>query len=133
MKITKFFYYLLVFALLTALSISCKDKIEITGIRLEKTELLLRMGGTAPLTANVLPYSVSDKMKWTSNNENVATVENNNTEGAVSRTVVTAKSAGTAIITVSTKDGQHSKTCTVTVVINNEKINIKQTNYCPIK
>jgi len=116
MKRTKFFYCLLVSALLTALSISCKEPVAITGVKLDKTELLLPIKGTATLTANVLPYSATDKMTWTTNNDNVVAVENKNTEGSVSRSVLTAKSAGTAIITVSTKDGKQSTTCTVTVV-----------------
>jgi formylglycine-generating enzyme required for sulfatase activity len=102
--------------LLAAINISCNDKITITDIKLDKDELLLPIGGTSILTANLLPYSASTKINWTTNNNNVATVEGDDQTSSVSKGTIMAKSAGTAIITVATKDGKHTVICTVTVV-----------------
>jgi len=115
-SISKFFYYLLVTAFITITGISCNNESSVTGIKLDKEELLLPTGGTATLTASLLPYSATDKMKWSTGNSNVATVESKDGVAAISKGVVTATSVGTAVITVATKDGKHSATCTVTVI-----------------
>jgi formylglycine-generating enzyme required for sulfatase activity len=107
----------LVSVLLIALSISCNDKVAITGIKLNQEELILSVDGTATLKANLIPYSASAKMIWSSGNNNVATVESNDKNAAVSSEgLVTAKAAGTAVISVKTKDGKHIAECTVTVI-----------------
>ena len=81
--------------------------VSVTGVSLDKTELSLTVGGTETLTATVAPDNATDKtVTWTSSNPSVATVENG---------VVTAVSAGTATITVTTDDGGKNATCTVTV------------------
>ena len=116
MKRKNFIYCLLVTALLVATATSCKEKETITDIKLDKEELILAIGNTATLSASLLPLSASDKMSWSSSDNNVATVKSNSGEVTVSQATVTAKSAGTAIITVATKDGKHKATCTVTVI-----------------
>ena len=64
---------------------------------------------TAQLIATVNPGYVANKnVVWTSSNTAVATVDANG--------LVTAKSAGTAIITVTTADGGKTATCTINVV-----------------
>ena len=81
--------------------------VSVTGVSLDKTELSLTVGGTETLTATVVPANATNKaVTWTSSNPSVATVENG---------VVTAVSAGTATITVTTEDGAKTATCTVTV------------------
>ena len=78
-----------------------------TGVTLSQTELSLAKGATATLTATVLPTDATNqKVRWSSNNTSVATVENG---------TVTAVSAGNATITVTTEDGNHTATCSVTV------------------
>jgi len=90
-----------------AIIITCTKDVQVTGITLNKDKITLTVGATEILTATVLPNDATDKsVKWTSNNEAVATVENG---------VVTAKGAGSAIITVTTNDGNYTATCTVTV------------------
>ena len=81
-------------------------KIGVTSVTLDKTDLTLDANGTAKLTANVKPDDATTKtVTWKSDNEGVATVDN---EGNV-----TAKAAGTATITA-TADGK-SASCKVTV------------------
>ena len=63
---------------------------------------------TGQLTATVTPPNADNKsVDWTSNKESVATVDKNG--------LVTAVGEGEAIITVTTKDGKKTATCTVTV------------------
>ena len=79
----------------------------VTGVTLDQTELALYTGGSATLSATVTPENATNKsLTWSSDNQNVATVENGE---------VTAKAAGTATITVTTDDGKKTATCTVTV------------------
>ena len=75
-----------------------------TTIALEKTELTLEAGDTYQLTAVIEPSD--KKVVWTSDREDVATVDSSGKIGAVA--------SGTAIITATTEDGKKA-TCTVTV------------------
>ena len=83
-----------------------KRYIPVTDIILNYTELNLEVGQKVTLSATVLPDDADNKvLSWTSSNVKVATIS--------SRRQVTAKAAGTAIITAETAD--HSVTCVVTV------------------
>ena len=85
--------------------------IPVTGVTLNKTSLGLTVGGSERLTATVTPNDATDKsVTWASSNTAVATVDANGT--------VTAVSAGTATITVTTADGAKTAACTVTVRTN---------------
>lgn len=80
---------------------------EVTSVTLNKYTLNLEVGKTGKLSATVLPATATDKsVTWSSNNEAVATVIANGT--------VTARKAGTAVITARTANGK-SASCTVTV------------------
>ncbi len=64
------------------------------------------------MTATITPDNADDKrIRWSSNNTNVATV----TSSVNGEATVTAIASGTAVITVTTMDGAHTDTCTVTV------------------
>ena len=82
--------------------------VSVSGISLDKTELSMIEGDTQALTATVSPSNATNQsVTWTSNNESVATISYSG--------VVTAKSPGTATITVKTNDGGKTATCDVTV------------------
>lgn len=69
---------------------------------------------TKQLTAVVYPTNAANKnVTWTSNNNDVATVDDTG--------LVTAKAVGTATITATTEDGGHTDTCVVTVTNNATK------------
>ena len=80
---------------------------EPTSVTLNKSALTLEAGKTGKLSATVLPASATDKsVSWSSSREDVASVSTNGT--------VTAKKAGTAVITATAVNGK-SASCTVTV------------------
>lgn len=82
--------------------------IHVSGISLNKTSLNMTIGGTQQLSATIAPSNAENKaVTWSSNNESVAQVSSNGK--------ITAKSKGTAIITVKSADGGYSATCEVTV------------------
>ena len=78
----------------------------ITGIKLNK-ELSMKVGTTDTLTPVFTPANATEQtVTWTSSDKTIATVTNGK---------VTAVGVGTATITVLTKDGGYTDTCTVTV------------------
>lgn len=78
-----------------------------TGVTLDKTSASVKQGKTITLTATVEPAdAVNKNVTWSSNNASVATVSNG---------VVTGVATGNAKITVTTEDGSHTASCTVTV------------------
>ena len=93
-------------------SASCKvtvngqTTVPVASVELNQTTLELIAGKEATLTATVKPDDATNKtVTWSSNNETVATVDNNGK--------VTAKAAGEAIITA--KVGDKQATCNVKV------------------
>lgn len=85
--------------------------VPVAGVTLNKNTLkLIGAGSSETLTAAVVPENASDKeVIWSSDNESVATVDENGK--------VTAVSGGTAVITVTTRDGDHKASCTVSVTV----------------
>ena len=91
------------------ITVNKKDtNITITEVRLNKSTETLKEGDTTTLTATVLPENTTDSksVSWRSSNSEVATVDANGT--------VTAKRAGTAVITATSTNGKTAG-CTVTV------------------
>ena len=82
--------------------------VPVSSVTLDKSSVKMTTGGTATLTATVLPANATDKsVTWTSSDANTVTVSN----GAL-----TARKAGTATITVtSAADPTKKAQCTVTV------------------
>lgn len=79
----------------------------VTGVSLDKTNATVYVGRNTTLTATIAPADATDKtISWSSNNESVATVDDG---------VVTGVAAGTATITATTKDGNYTASCVVTV------------------
>lgn len=84
-------------------------KQQVADISLNKTELSLYIGREEKLTATVNPDNANDPtLTWSSNNSEVATVDQNGNVKAISR--------GEAVITATANDGSgKTATCTVTV------------------
>ena len=104
----------IIVALLLIATAACKkDENPVKEIKLDKTTLNLHIGATANLTVTLSPLnSTSKSVNWSSDNSAVATVsKHTETEG-----LITAKALGCAIITVTSKDGKHSATCSVNVI-----------------
>ena len=85
-----------------------KKQIPVTEVRLSESTVGIVEGSTYKLTATVLPENTTDSknVSWSSSNSEVATVDANGT--------VTAKRAGTAVITATSTNGKTAG-CTVTV------------------
>ncbi len=84
------------------------DKIEVSGISLNKSELVLNVDKTEPLKATISPSNaLNKKISWTSSDTAVATVDKNGK--------VTAVKKGKATISATTADGKKTATCIMTV------------------
>jgi len=86
-----------------------------TGITLNKTTTALKVGDSEKLTATITPSNANNKkVRWSSSNSNVATVE-----GAG---LITAVGKGTVTITATLdQDPTKKVTCTITVTGNEER------------
>jgi transglutaminase/protease-like cytokinesis protein 3 len=81
--------------------------IPVTGVTLNKSSVSMIVGDTETLITTIAPYNATNKtVTWSTSNEAIANVSNG---------TVTAVTEGTAIITVTTADGNKTKTCSVTV------------------
>ncbi|NLN86922.1 MAG: Ig-like domain-containing protein, partial [Syntrophomonadaceae bacterium] len=82
--------------------------VAVTGVDISQGDQTLDIGDTVQLTAVVTPANATNpNVSWSSSNEAVATVSGTG--------LVTAVSAGTATITVTTQDGNFTDSTTVTV------------------
>ena len=82
------------------------EVVAVTGVKLDQTTLTLDAGDSAQLTATVQPTNATNKsVTWSANNSNVS----------VSGGKVTAKTAGSSVVTVTTADGGYTAQCNVTV------------------
>jgi hypothetical protein len=90
---------------------ACKKPIVVDTVSLDKTELMMFKNDTITLTVTILPDNAEDKsVKWSSSNATVAAVDQNG--------VVVALAGGTAVIMVTTNDGNKSASCNITVPID---------------
>jgi len=83
-------------------------EIPVTRVSLNKTDIALRPGSAAYLTAYIEPDNASIKnVVWSSSDDSVVSVSNNGT--------VIAKKEGSAVITVTTENRHMTASCSVTV------------------
>ncbi|MDL2314940.1 Ig-like domain-containing protein [Bacteroidales bacterium OttesenSCG-928-C19] len=81
--------------------------VSVSSISLNKTETTLLIGENETLTYTITPFDATNQnVIWSSDNTDIVSVDNG---------IVTAISQGTAIITVTTEDGNKTSSCTVTV------------------
>ena len=84
------------------------ETISVTGVTLDRSKLVLLVGGTATIAATVLPIDATNKnVAWKSGDTGIASVNNG---------VVTAVAEGTCTLTAVTADGSKKATCEVQVV-----------------
>lgn len=89
-------------------TVTVTKKIDVTGVKLNKTAIKLNNGSSYQLDATVSPSNASEMtVTWSSNNTKVATVS--------SKGLVKAVGNGSATITVKTRDGGFTAKCTVNV------------------
>jgi hypothetical protein len=88
---------------------SSTTKVSVKSVSVMPESMTLISGGaTGTIQVTVTPSNATNKsVTWSSSDTSVATVANG---------VVTSAAAGTATITVTTKDGGYKATCTVTVL-----------------
>lgn len=83
--------------------------IPVTKISLNKTEVDMRAGDVERLTAVIQPEAATNRrITWSSSSDNIVTVQSNGT--------LIANTTGSAVITAKTVDGNHTATCTVSVL-----------------
>lgn len=83
------------------------SNVPVTNVTLNESNIKLTKGQTETLTVTIQPENASNKeVNWTSSDEGVATVDNGK---------IAAVAPGTAIIKVTTVDGDKTATCEVTV------------------
>ena len=84
--------------------------IHVNNVTLNKTSLNIEVGQTDKLEATINPENASNKnVTYSSSNPEIVTVGQDGT--------ITGISAGTATITVTTEDGNHTATCNVAVEV----------------
>ncbi len=84
------------------------ETVAVTGVLMSHTSCTINVGETLQLTATIEPANATNKnVTWTSNNTNVATIENG---------LITAVAEGTAVVSVTTEDGGFQAGCFVTVI-----------------
>jgi uncharacterized protein YjdB len=95
--------------------------VPVTGVSLEHNKIIIK-GGSVTLDYTVIPADATNKaVTWKSSNNAVAAVDAGGT--------VTAKSSGSADITVTTVDGSKTDTCAVTVVVPVSGVSLSQTTF----
>ncbi len=99
-----------------------EKEIKVTSVSLNFTNKSIVKNSTFKLTATVKPDNATNKnVTWSSSNDAVATVD---ADG-----LVTSKSVGETIITVTTEDGNHTATCAITVVEQEVKVTSVSLNF----
>lgn len=106
-------------------TINSSSVVNVQGVSVTpSTATLTAVGETLTLTPQITPSNASNKsVTYSSSNESVATVSDTG--------VVTAVANGTAIITVTTVDGNKTATCTVTVNIPNTTVSVTGVSVSP--
>lgn len=82
-------------------------QVDVENVELDHITLAVNVSEEKDLTATVIPVDATNKkVTWKSDRTDIATVTDGKVKGIA---------AGTAVITVTTEDGEHEATCTVTV------------------
>lgn len=108
-------------------SVTVKIPVEIEKITIEtEKETLTKIGESTELKVKIEPENADpQKLTWKSSDEKVAIVDENGK--------VTAAANGTATITVTTEDGKHTASVTITVNIPDEPVISNTTGFGRLK
>ena len=102
------------------LSVKVKED-NVTGVRLSDTELEMKVGERATITATVEgPAAINRNVKYSTDNTSVVKVDANGN--------ITALAQGTANVIVTTVEGGYTAKCTVTVVLGLPPLSFDFTN-----
>ncbi len=97
-------------------TVTVTGTIHVEGVSLSKSSIELIEGGTASISARVVPENANDKaFSFASDTPSVAEVSQDG--------IITAKEEGSSIITVTTSDGGKTASCTVTVLSSKILVN----------
>lgn len=95
------------------------------GVKIDQSNVSVKMGMTQKLTATVLPdYATNKSVKWTSSNTNIFKIASDGT--------ITPVRPGTATVTVTTVSGGYQASTTVTVV-QGVNVSVDVTANCDTK
>lgn len=95
------------------------------GIKLDQTDVVIKMGTTQQLTATVLPtYASNKKVSWTSSNSNILKITQDGT--------ITPIRPGTVTVTATTDSGNYRANTTVKV-IHGVDVSVDITENCDTK
>lgn len=99
------------------------EEIKVTSVSIDQEKVSINKGEEIKLNATINPSNATDKiLTWTSSDEEIAKVEDGK---------VTGISEGKVTITVTTKDGNYTDTCEVTVtskIVEEDKEQDKEEN-----
>ena len=108
--------FLIVLFFLGACNNSATEAIAVEDVLLSQSVIALKVGEQFILKAKVMPENATNQnVNWSSSNTEIASVSN-------SGTVKAEGAYGTAVITVTTQDGNKTSTCNVTVNENIESV-----------
>ena len=92
----------------------------VSSISLDKASLKMERGSREQLSVSILPENASDKtVTWASSDPSVASVQDG---------LVTALGTGSTVISVTSKDGEKSASCAVTVVVSIVSVSLDKTS-----
>ena len=98
--------------------------IPVTGVSLDANNINIEKGSSKTVVATIIPSNATNKnVTWSSSNNSIATVNNG---------VITAISAGTCMITVTTVDGGYTASCTVNSLVYPTSISFNMTEISHI-
>ncbi len=84
------------------------EKVNATGVELDKSSITIQIGDQTNLVATVKPTNAMNKnVKWTSSNPKIATISE--------KGIITALAVGETTITVTTEDGNFTSQCKINV------------------
>lgn len=94
--------------------------VSVTGITLNRSDITLVKNGTYTLRATVSPVNATNKkVIWRSSDDDIVTVKDG---------LITAVSAGSAVVTALSEDGSYSADCKVTVTVNSDGITLSESD-----